>query len=350
MKVNLLAVLLFISTNVFSQTIDDRKIDNYLNYIESNNLGIGGLSIFKDGKEVYRKNFGQKNLPNEIHNSDTKYQVGSVTKMITATLIFRLIEDGKLKIDDKLSDFYPEIPNSKKITIKNLLEHTSGLGSYVVKDGEIWITKKIPEKEIFDLIMQQGVSFEPNEKVAYSNTAYFFLTKIIEKKYKSAFHEIVAREVILPLRLKNFASIKSNPTNVFKSYQYENNAWTAVKEMDFSNIVGVGDISSTPKDLNIFIGNLFDHKIIKKESLDAMLPKIGSETWGRGIELWDFDGIKFYGHRGGTVASRAILLYNKEANISISYNSNGQRIPPDEFIRNVVYLIYGKEFKLPEIK
>jgi D-alanyl-D-alanine carboxypeptidase len=75
----------------------------------------------------------------------------------------------------------------KKITVKNLLEHTSGLGSYVVKDGEIWVTEKVTEKEIFDLIMKQGVSFEPNEKVAYSNTAYYLLTKILEKNTENPF-------------------------------------------------------------------------------------------------------------------------------------------------------------------
>lgn len=350
MKLKSLALFLLISTKLFSQNIDNEKLDNYLNYIDNNNLGIGSLSVFKDGKEVYNKKYGQKNIANIVYDNDTKYQVGSVTKMVTATLIIKLIEDGKLKIDDKLSDFYPEIPNSNKITIKNLLEHTSGLGSYVVKDGVIWITEKVTEKEIFDLIMQQGVSFEPNEKVAYSNTAYYFLNKILEKKYKKPFHEILTKEITGPLKLKNFSSVKSNPKNVFKSYQYKNEGWNEVKEMDFSNIIGVGDIASTSKELNIFAENLFHNKIIKKESLEMMLPVLGKESWGRGIEIWDFDGIKFYGHRGGTVASRTILIYNKEANLSISYNTNGERIRTDEFMKNIVYLIYNKEFKLPEVK
>jgi D-alanyl-D-alanine carboxypeptidase len=114
MKFKLLASLLLISASLFSQTIDTTKLDNYLNHIEINNLGIGSLSIFKDGKKVYDKSFGQKNLPDGTYNSDTKYQVGSVTKMVNAMLVLKLVEDGKLKMDDKLSDYYPEIPNSKK--------------------------------------------------------------------------------------------------------------------------------------------------------------------------------------------------------------------------------------------
>jgi D-alanyl-D-alanine carboxypeptidase len=101
--------------------------------------------------------------------------------MITAVLIFKLIEENKLHLEDKLSEFFPEIPNSNAITIKNLLEHTSGLGSYVVKDGEVWVTEKASDQQIMDLIIQQGKSFEPGEKVAYSNSAYYLLTKILEK-------------------------------------------------------------------------------------------------------------------------------------------------------------------------
>ncbi|WP_255512115.1 serine hydrolase [Pedobacter sp. MR2016-19] len=181
MKFKLLIISLLISKSIFSQTINIPKVDAYLKYIENNNLGIGSLSIFKEGKEIYSRDFGQKNLTGVVDHAEKKYQVGSVTKMVTAALVFKLVEAGKLSLDDKLSDFFPQVPNSKKITIKNMLGHTSGLGSYVVRNGEIWVTEKVTEKEIFDLIIQQGVSFEPGEKVAYSNSAYYLLAKIVEE-------------------------------------------------------------------------------------------------------------------------------------------------------------------------
>lgn len=133
MKLKLVAFLLFFSGNLFSQEINKEKLDDYLNYIEANNGGIGSLSIFKDDKEVYNRSFGQEKLPNVTFDKDTKYQVASVTKMITAILILQLVENGKIKLDTKLSDFYAEVPNSQKITIKNLLEHSSGLGNFAVR-------------------------------------------------------------------------------------------------------------------------------------------------------------------------------------------------------------------------
>jgi len=351
MKTKIALLFLVLSNYLFSQTINSEKLNNYLSYIEKNNLGIGSLSIFKNGKEVYAKNFGQKNIPDLIYNKETRYQVGSVTKMITATLIFKLIEEGKLSLNDKLSEFYPDIPNSDKITVKNLLEHTSGLGSYVVKNGEVWVTEKVSDKQIMDLIIQQGKSFEPGEKVAYSNSAYYLLTKILEEKHKKPFQRILNKEIIKPLKLKNLTSFKPDQKKVFLPYRYDNHSWNILKkDINFLNVIGVGDISATSYDLNIFINNLFHNNILKKESLELMEPVLGKENWGRGVAVWDFDGIIFYGHGGDTLGSHAILIYNKEADISIAYNTNGERIKKEDFIKNIVYLLYNKEFTLPEIK
>ncbi|WP_326984407.1 serine hydrolase domain-containing protein [Chryseobacterium sp. MYb264] len=348
-KITLLCI--FISSFFFSQKIDAEKLNNYFTSIEAKNLGIGSLSIFKNGQEVYTKNFGQKNIPGLYFNSNTKYQIGSVTKMITATLIFKLIEEKKLRLEDKLSEFYPKIPNSDKITIKNMLEHTSGLGSYVVKEGEVWVTEKVSDKEIMDLIIQQGSRFEPGEQVAYSNTAYYLLTKILEKKRQKPFHTLIETEISAPLGLKNLASVQLHPKNIFLPYIYENNSWNLLKkDINFFNVIGVGDIASTPYDLNIFMTNLFHNKILKKSSLEQMIPISGKESWGRGIAVWDFDGIIYYGHGGDTLGSHALLIYNKEADISIAYTTNGERIKKEDFIKNIVNLLYDKPFTLPEIK
>ncbi len=290
MKTKILLILLLISNNLFSQNIETEKIDNFLTYIKDNNGGIGSISIYKDEKEVYSKNFGQDKLTDVNFDIETKYQIASVTKIVTGILIFDLIENNQLKLNDKLSDYYPEIPNSNKITIKNMLEHTSGLGNMAFKDGVFWLSDKVTDNEILDLIIKQGVTFEPNEKVLYSNSGYILLRLILEKKHKKEFHKIVYEKIVKPLKLKNFASIKSNPTNVFKSYKFIEN-WDIIKEVEFSNIIGVGDCVSTTKDLNILITSLFQYKILKKETLELMKPIIGKENWGRGLKLFEYEGL-----------------------------------------------------------
>jgi len=349
MKLTFLVFLLLISGNLFSQEINKEKIDNYLSYIQDNNGGMGSLSIFKDGKEVYNKSFGQGKLINVNYSKDTKYQIASVTKMITAILVLKLVEGGKLKLDSKLSNFYPEIPNSEKITIKNLLEHTSGLGNFAIKNGVIWVIEKATDKEIFREIETQGISFEPNEKVVYSNSAYILLRMIIEQKYKKDYNKIVIQEITKPLHLNNFASIKSNPTNTFKSYKFIEN-WTEIKDIEYSNVIGVGDIASTTKDMNTLITSLFQYKLIKKETLELMKPIVGKEDWGRGLALFPYGENFFFGHSGDVLGSHSRLIYNPKDQISIAYSTNGERIPANIFVENITNIIYNKEFTLPNIK
>jgi len=349
MQLTFLVFLLLISGNLFSQEINKEKIDNYLSYIQDNNGGMGSLSIFKDGKEVYNKSFGQGKLINVNYSKDTKYQIASVTKMITAILVLKLVEGGKLKLDSKLSNFYSEIPNSEKITIKNLLEHTSGLGNFAIKNGVIWVIEKATDKEIFREIEAQGISFEPNEKVVYSNSAYILLRMIIEQKYKKDYNKIVIQEITKPLHLNNFASIKSNPTNTFKSYKFIEN-WTEIKDIEYSNVIGVGDIASTTKDMNTLITSLFQYKLIKKETLELMKPIVGKEDWGRGLALFPYGENFFFGHSGDVLGSHSRLIYNPKDQISIAYSTNGERIPANIFVENITNIIYNKEFTLPNIK
>ncbi|AWG27097.1 serine hydrolase domain-containing protein [Flavobacterium kingsejongi] len=349
MRLKIVALLVLVSGNLFSQEINKAKIDDYLNYVENNNGGIGSVSIYKNGQEVYNRSFGQGKLVPVKYTKETKYQIASVTKMVTAILIFKLVEQGKLKLDTKLSDFYPELPNAHRITVKNLLEHTSGLGNFAIRDGAIWVFDKVTDQEIFEEIKKQGVSFEPNEKVAYSNSAYILLRMIVENTYKKGYNKVVEQEIAKPLHLKNFVSAKSNPTNTFKSYTYGAD-WGEIKDIEYTNVIGVGDIASTTKDLNTLIVDLFQYKIIKKETLELMMPIVGKEDWGRGLALFAYDDHLFFGHSGDVIGTHARLIYNPKDKIAISYATNGERIPSNDFMTILVAIIYNKAFDLPEIK
>ena len=273
MKKNYLLVLLVLG--LFSVKAQDLKasldsIDKYISHIENNNRDIGSLSIFKNGKEVYNRSFGQKKLKNVNYDKNTMYRVGSISKMFTALLAFKLIENNKLNLDDKLFKYYPDIPNARKITIGNLLHHTSGLGDFVeAKEDAYWLMKKVSNKEIIKVIKNTKPSFEPNEKTKYSNSGYFLLTRIVEKIYKKPYNVILKEVITDKLNVKNFYSDLDNKKNVFDSFEYVGE-WQKKIEFEFSNIIGIGDIVSTTKSLNILINAIFQYKIINKKSIEAM--------------------------------------------------------------------------------
>ncbi len=293
----LILILGSIGFSSCAQNIHSEKIDSYIKNVESRNLDVGRLSIFKDGKEVYSKSFGK--VEGQVYNQNSTSQIGSVTKLFTAILTWKLIENKKLKLDTKLSEFYPEIENAHLITIKNLLEHTSGLRNYIKKEGNgAWLGEARTETEILDEIKAQKSLFKPNDSVFYSNSGYYFLARIIEKKFKDNYGNIVRKEITKPLHLKYTNSTDVNPKNVSKSLKFVDHHWEEKGDFYFKNILGVGDISSNPADLNILINQLFKNKILKKESLVQMKPIIGKEIYGRGTMNFDFNTIHFYGNTG----------------------------------------------------
>src|SRR5690606_23391820 len=171
----LFAFAWFLSTLTKAQEVNTEKLDSLFTILEDNNKTMGSAVVSKEGKTIYSNSIGYAYFKDSIKNSaKTKYRIGSITKMFTATLIFRLVDAGTINLDDKLSEFFPEIPNSEKITIANLLNHTSGLFSinaaedfnpYLAQTHEQMVNKMASFKPVFI----------PNTKVEYSNTNFILL-------------------------------------------------------------------------------------------------------------------------------------------------------------------------------
>ena len=133
----LLLLFLLLKFNSYSQIQEFHKTDAFIDYIEKHNRAIGNISIFKNNKEIYQRKFGSFNQEDELYS----YRIASVTKLITATIAFQLIEENKLTLETSLHNFFPEIENSKTIKIKHLLNHTSGLGDVNFKnDDPYWLS------------------------------------------------------------------------------------------------------------------------------------------------------------------------------------------------------------------
>lgn len=337
------------SAPVTSQPIQTKRLDTFLDRVESNNGGIGSVSIFKGGREIYARSFGQQNLPGVAHDADSKYQIASVTKMVTAILAFKLIEDGRLNLDDSLSSYFPAMPSAQKISIANLLGHTSGLGNFAIRNGEVWVVDPQTQDQILEEIATQGIAFEPGQRVAYSNSAYFLLRMIIEQVHGRAYHDIVAQEIAAPLGLRNFASTGSHPGNTFKSYAFSGE-WREIKDIDYSNVIGVGDIAATTHDLNVLISGLFEYKLVHKDRLQQMQPKLGGSGWGLGLAEFTYGEEHFLGHGGDVLGSHSRVIYNPEDDVAIAYSTNGERIPTNVFLEAIVDLVYGREAVFPVIK
>lgn len=343
-SVSIVFVFLFFINNIYAQELHLNKVDSLLSAVEVNNTAIGSVSLFKSGSEIYNRSFGQKNIPKLKFDKNNKYQVGSITKMVTAILVFKLIEKNKLSLNTKLSLFYPSVPNANKITIRNLLNHTSGLVDYISKDDEeTWIFKNIASRDILNEIIRQGVLFEPNENVEYSNSAYYLLTRIVEKLNNTNYTNIVKSQIVKPLNLKHFNAYQSKDRKIVNSFSY-NNEWKKVNDIDFSNVIGVGDIVSTTHDLNILLTSLIKNKLISDNSLTLMKPD--STNYGLGVNTVKFYDLKFIGHEGDTHGTHSLIGYNENLELSVAISINGSRRNYKEIQFAILSSLLGRDYNL----
>ncbi|MER2998984.1 serine hydrolase domain-containing protein [Pontibacter populi] len=344
----LFSILLFQAFGLKAQVLNKPKLDSLFSILEEHNKIMGHLSIFQNGKEVYSYSTGFANVDKKIPIiGNTKYRIGSVSKMITATVIMQLIEEGQLSYNTKLSQFYPDIPNASEINILYLLQHKSGLQN-IIQDQTYkdWRKNALTRQEMLSKIKELGSNFNAGEKQEYSNTNYVLLTFIAEDIDKKPFSKIIARRISKPLRLKNTfygSPIKEENKEAIPYHKKEK--WIPAEETSHSVALGAGAIVSTPGDLNVFTTALFNGKFLNDSSLKLM-QEIQKE-YGIGLKRMDVQGMELLGHSGGIDGFKSISFYAPSNNMSFSYSSNGSEISLSELLWAVSSIATSKAYDLP---
>lgn len=350
-KIIVLALLLGIGLTLNAQNFDRQKMDSLFSIIEKNQRGMGSISIFDKGNEVYHNSYGYADLEQKIKNStSTKFRIGSISKTFTATIIMKLVENKKLSLSTQLSVFYPQIKNADKITISHLLQHRSGIANFTsAADYMQWNTEPQTKEQIINKIISGGISSEPNEKFEYSNSNYVLLTFIAEDVSKKKFSELLQETIVKPCQLKStFVGSKINLKNKEALSYTKLSEWELEKETDMTIPLGAGFIVSTPFDLNIFLNFLFKGKIVKEETLKQMTTVI--DRFGLGLIRVPFYDMKGYGHTGGIDGFQANAFYFPQEKISIALTSNGVVYPLNDIIVGSLSIYFGKEYQLPQFK
>src|ERR1035438_2467821 len=161
MKKIFLLLIFFLGTIGLSpaQKPASKRLDEFIDSLEIYNKIMGSLVIAQKGEIVFAKSCGYSKLNNKekIKNSVlTHYRVGSISKMFTSVMILQLIEEKKLSLDTHLSDFFPGIPNAGSITVKQMLNHHSGIHNYTEnQDDSLWMTRPISKENMIKLLSNQ---------------------------------------------------------------------------------------------------------------------------------------------------------------------------------------------------
>ncbi len=335
---------------IYSQNLNKPKLDSLFSILAEKNKAMGSLTISKNGTLLYNKTIGYNFISEAGENfstETTKYRIGSVSKMFTATMIFQLIEEGKVKLSTTLDTYFPDIPNAKEITISNLLNHRSGLHNFTDSpDYANWMTQAKTQVEMLETISKNKVDFQPNKKASYSNSNYVILGYIIEKISKRSYSKNLTKRITSKIGLSN--TYFGRKTNIQKnesfSYQFVNN-WKQEPETDMSIPGGAGAIVSTPSDLARFVEALFSLKLISNSSLMQM--KTITEGYGMGMFQIPFSNKKAYGHNGSIDGFVSNLAYFPEDSLAVAYCTNGQVYPVNDILVGVLSICFNKDYSIP---
>ena len=347
MKNYYLLILLF-SQQIFAQTIHNKsKLDSVYDAFGTYDKAMFRIKVQKEGKDIYEKNVGFADLENEtVPDDNTKYRIGSVTKTFTSVLIFKAIEEGKLKQTDKLSKFFPKVKNADIIQISTLLEHRSGIQNInVSKFYDDFIARDFPKETLLEMIYRLPSVFPPDYRYSYCNTGYMLLGFILEKIYDKSYSEILKEKIVNPLNLVNTgtADFFKSENNESKSYSYYTD-WRKNLDRGLNNFIGAGNIVSTPSEINTFYKALFDGKLVSEKSLVQM------KNLEKGIFRYPYESKNMYGHTGSVLGYLTFALYIPEDKIAICITENGVRYDIGDILEYVLNDLYNDKYEVPDFK
>ena len=267
------------------------KIDQLVSLYNKYGQFNGSVLVADNGKIIYKKGFGLANMEWNIPNQpDTKFRLGSITKQFTATLILQLVEQGKVKLDGKLTDYLPDYrkDTGDKVTIHNLLSHTSGIPSYTSLPGFMTNVSRNPYP-VDDFIKKYAsgdLEFEPGTKFVYDNSGYFLLGAIIEKVTGKPYEQVLRENIFDPLGMKNTGYdhwgtiLERRATGYTRTPRGYGNA----PYLDMSIPYAAGSLYSTVEDLYLWDQALYGEKVLSAKSKELMF-KPNLENYGYGFVM-----------------------------------------------------------------
>jgi len=246
-----------------------------------------------------------------------------------------------------LKEYFPDLQNAEKITIRNLLNHTSGIPNITTIRSR---KRSHTQDQMLKIIAQKKGWMLPDTISSYSNSNFLLLGYIIEKITGKSYSEVLNNRIVTRIGLPNtyFGQQVNIENNESLSYRLKNK-WKVQRQTHLSIPGASGGIVSTPTDLIRFVEALFSNKLIRSASLDQM-KTISNQDYGMGLFLFRLDNKKAFGHPGGIDRFESVVAYFPDDSLAIAYCSNGQVYPVKDIVMACLNIYFGKKYLIPDFK
>ena len=329
------------------------KLDTLVSAYAKMNKFNGSVLVEKNGVILLNKGYGYRNAATKTPNDEqTIFQLGSITKQFTSTVILKLQAEKKLSVSDKLNKYFPNYPKGDSITIQELLTHTSGIYNYTndrdfMKDGA---TKPATREKMMALFMNKPLDFSPGTDWNYSNSGYLLLGYIIEDVTKKTYEQAVRNYIFTPLHMIHsgfdFTDLKSKE-KATGYFQLNDKETVAAPIVDSSVSFSAGAIYSTTGDLYLWHKALEQNRILSKEQQEmAYTPVKNNYGYGWGID--SIEGKRRVAHSGGIFGFTTNISRVPADDICIILLSNASDPTLQDITGNIYAVLYNKPYELPK--
>lgn len=354
-------VLLLLSISVLAQSPTD--IASVFSDLTPTDPGCAAL-VVSHGTTVFQHGYGLADFERHIPiTPTTNFRLASVTKQFTATAIMLLVKDGKLSYDTHLTDIFPDFPDyGRNITVRNLLNHTSGLPDY----EDLWDHQfpntadpelpQVRDAQVLQLMkLQTKGKFAPGTRWSYSNAGYSVLSQIVEKVSGQPFEDFLRDRIFQPLGMTNtvaFINTRNSVTNRAYGYREQNGRWIFSDQSSTSAVLGDGGVYSSLADFQKWIDALRTHKLLTAEEMKpAVTPVLARQfdpptseefvPYGFGWFLDPYKNHRRMYHYGETIGFLTNIQYFPDDDLGIVVLCNRTDVPPQKRAEKIADIFLG---------
>ncbi|MGC9995975.1 MAG: serine hydrolase domain-containing protein [Terriglobia bacterium] len=323
-----------------------------------------GLAVLVrlNSKTVFKRGYGSRDLrAGAPINARSNFRLASCTKQFTAMAVLLLVHDGKLRLDETLADVFPEFPAyGRAITLRNLLNHTSGLVAYEdlmdkTYAGKSWQEiPQISDAGVLELMEKQtGTKFPPGTAWEYSNSGYCVLAKVVEKASGLGFADFLRRRIFVPLKMHDTLAYEYGKNQVkARAYGYTQDAgtWLETDQSPTSATLGDGGVYSSLDDLRKWDDALRRHTLLSEAEMRPALTPValpqdfhsssegGPVKYGFGWFLDPYRGHARMWHSGESIGFRTVIERFTSDGLTIIVLANRTDLDPSALARKVAEL------------
>jgi D-alanyl-D-alanine carboxypeptidase len=324
--------------------------------------GPGAVVLIARGDTIlYRGVRGMANIELGVPlKADQTFRIASITKMFTAATLLNLEAAGKLRLDDRLSAYFPEVANAQSITLRQLLSHTAGVSDKprqpIANAGRRDLTTAQQVAEI----AQREPAFVPGTRFSYSNAGFILLGAVIEKITGTPWHVAVADALLTPLQLRQTRHADTGTIVPGRAAGYTTvRATGGFANAGFISMTvpaAAGALESTPDDLLRFMRALVTGKAVGAAGFKAMItpptnladPGPPNLAYGLGTYVWTLRGAKMVGHTGQIDGFASVAAYIPDADVTIVALGNNDAFDAQMAARRLAAIVLGKPYLEPQ--